>query len=281
MVLNKKLIIILCCCFLMIGVFNIFVSAENQYILSSETKEDHVIVTTKHAELYIKKGYINKDEINTIAQKIEIGIRDLKDYLGEYNKYNSSELGKIEYYIQDHHKINSSAIISNGRVYLSHVHLKKSPYIHETAHILLDKNAEEVPDPWLKEGLPTYLNAKFGQYKPNIIGDNNNLAKRTQQYLQNEEYEVVLEYFPAPFNRGADERRAFYWLSASFIKFIEDNYGKEKLLKLYNAKRKEAFTISALEDNSNEDIEESSKSVEEILGTSLEELKENWINSIN
>jgi NADH:ubiquinone oxidoreductase subunit E len=56
--------------------------------------------TTKHAELHSKKGYINENETYTIAKKIEKGIRDLKNYLGEYNKYNFKNLGKIKYYIQ-------------------------------------------------------------------------------------------------------------------------------------------------------------------------------------
>lgn len=276
----KKIFVFLLMFFLLVSVFNNVVVAENKYVLNYQTKEDNIIVTTKHAELYIKKGYISEDEKYTITNKIEKGIRDLKKYLGEYSKYNFKELGKIEYYIKDHHTIKSAAIPSNGRIHLSHVHLQKSPYIHETAHILLDENGEEIPDVWLKEGLPTYLNAKFAQYKTEIIGDNNNLEKRTQEYLQNEENKVILEYFPAPFHRGANERRAYYWLSASFVKFVENKYGKDKLLELYNARRKQAATIDALEDNSSKNNEKTIKNVEEILGTSVEKLKEQWLTSL-
>ncbi len=277
---QKKFLVILFLLLVSVSLFSNVVVAENKYILNYQTKEDNIVVTTKHAELYIKKGYINEEETYTIAKKIEKGIRDLKIYLGEYNKYNFKKIGKIEYYIEDHHTIKSNAIPSNGRVHLSHVHLKKSPYIHETAHILLDKNGEEIPDVWLKEGLPTYLNAKFAQYEPKIIGDNNNLDKRTQQYYQNKEFEEVLEYFPKPFYKGVNEQRGYYWLSASFVKYIENNYGKDKLLELYNARRKKVATIDVLEDNSSKNEKEGTKRIDEFLGTSVEKLKEQWLTSL-
>ena len=272
---------------------NDIIMSEEKYVLNSKTDESFVILATKHAELHIDKDYISKQEKYIIAQKIEKGIRDLKNYLGKYNKYNFQEEGKIKYNIENHHTIKSSAVRSNGRIHLSNVHLQKSPYIHETAHILLDENAEEVPDFWLSEGLPTYLNAKLAEYKPEIVDDNNNLEKRTQQYLQykdlekrtqqylqNKDYEVLVETFPKPYFDGINGQRAFYWLSGSFVKYIEDNYGKEKLLKLYNGKRKESYTITALEDDSSKNSEATSKSTGDILGTSIEELKEKWLANV-
>jgi hypothetical protein len=277
---QQSLFVLLILIFLVVGLFGNIVKAQNEYILNQETKDNNVIIATKHAELYIKEDYISKQEKYIIAQKIEKGIRDLKNYLGKYNKYNFQKEGKIEYYIENHHTIKSGAVRSNGRIHLSHVHLQKSPYIHETAHILLDENSEEVPDFWLREGLPTYLNAKLAEYKPEIIGDNNNLEKRTQQYLHNKDYEVLVETFPTPYFDGANGQRAFYWLSGSFVKYIEDNYGKEKLLKLYNARRKKSSTITALEDDSSENSEATSKSTEDILGTSIDELKEKWLANV-
>ena len=276
----NKVIIGLIILGLLICCSNNIIMSEEKYVLNSKTDEDSIILTTKHAKLYIDNDYISKQEKYVIAEKIEKGIRDLKSYLGEYNKYNFQKRGRIEYYIKNQYNIKSSSVRSNGRIHLSHVDLQISPYIHETAHLLLDKNAEEVSDVWLKEGLPTYLNVKFGQYKTEIIGDRNNLEKRTQKYLQNEDYEVIIEYFPRPYFDGADGQRAYYWLAASFVKYIEDNYGKEKLLKLYNAKRKESFTITALEDDSSDKTEGVNKSIEDILGVPIDKLKKQWLASV-
>lgn len=275
---KKTLIISLILSLLIVFSFNAF--AEHKYILSFETNEDNIVVTTENAKLYINKGYITKDKSYLIAKKIEKGIRDLKSYLGKYSKYNFKKAGKIEYIIKDHNKIHSNANRGNGRIYLSHVHLQKSPYIHETAHILLEGRTEEAPDYWLAEGLPTYLNTKLAQYPSDIIKNNNNLEVRTQEYFENEDYKVIIEYFPKPFFKGIKGQRAYYTFAGSFIKFIENKYGKEKLLKLYNVKRKEIFTISDLEDTNNEDNRKTIKSTKDILNTSIEELKNEWLDSL-
>jgi len=277
MKLYQRLFLIFLICFLTIGLFNNLTLAERNYISNYNEKENEIVATTNHAELYIEKNYISKEEIYNIADKIEKGIRDLKKYLGsKYLKYNFKKMGKIKYYIQKGDKI-SHAIRSNKSIELYHVHLKQSPYIHETAHVLLDNNEFETPDTWLTEGLPIYLNSKFAEYPPELVGDKNNPNKLSQRYVKSDKYKVVLEYFPKKFHRSSDERWAFYSFAGSFIKFIENKYGKEKLLKLYNAKRKEIFTISDLEDTQNEDNRKITNSTEDIFGVSIEELKNEWL----
>jgi hypothetical protein len=84
-------------------------------------------------------------------------------------------------------------IRSSRSIRLYHVHLKQSPYIHETAQILLDKNQIEKPELWLAEGLPTNLNTKFAEYSPELIGDKNNPNKLVREIIHKDKYKVVLE----------------------------------------------------------------------------------------
>jgi|GEM_PF-3453293 hypothetical protein len=277
----RKLFFILLISCLSISIFTNLAFAENNYILDYKEKENKIVTTTKHAELHIEKNYIKKEEIYNIAEKIEKGIRNLKNYLGEHNKYNFKEYGKIKYFIQSGNKI-SHAIRSSNSVELYHVHLKQSPYIHETAHILLDENQIEIPDSWLSEGLPTYLNSKFAVYPPELVGDKNNPEELTKDIIRNEKekYELQLEYFPKKFHRDENEKWVFYSFAGSFVKFIKNKYGKEKLLELYQVERKKTVTILALEDNSNKDTEKTERSLEQLIGTSLNELKKEWLDSL-
>ena len=276
---QKSFLIFLICC-LTIGLFSHLALAENNYVLDYKEKEDEIIATTKHAELHIEKNYIKKEKIYNIAEKIEKGIINLNSYLGEYNKYSFKKFGKIKYYIQSGNKISNAKRGSNS-VELYHVHLKQSPYIHETAHVLLDNNEFETPDTWLTEGLPIYLNSKLAEYPPELIDDKNNPDELSKKYVKKDKYKVVLEYFPKKFHRDRDERWAFYSFAGSFVKYIEETYGKEKLLKIYNANRKKPIILSALEDETNENTRQTSKSIEDILGNNIEELKEEWFESLN
>ncbi len=263
-------------CFLTAALFTNPAQADNSFVLNYQENENKIVATTKHAELHIEKDYINKEEIYNTAVKIEQGIRDLKEYLGEdYIKYDFNEMGKIEYIIKSGDQY-SNAIISGGRIRLYHVHLKQSPYIHVTARMLLDEDDFETPKPWLNIGMANYLSSIFADYPADLIGNKNSPDKLAKEIIQDDKYETVIEYFPERYYQSSAEKWAFAPLAGSFVKFIENKYGKEKLLKLYQARRQETDTISALEESSKEDM----KSVEQILGSSLKDLKTEWLNGL-
>ena len=272
----KNLFFLILLCFITAALFSNPIQADNRFVLNYQENEKEIIATTKHAELHIEKDYINKEEIYNAADKIEQGIRDLKEYLGEdYTKYNFGEMGKIEYIIKSGDQY-SNTIISGGRIRLYHVHLKQSPYIHVTARILLDENDFETPKPWLNIGMANYLGSILADYPADLIGDKNSPDKLTKEIIKDEKYETVVEYFPERYYNNSAEKWAFAPLAGSFVKFIENKYGKEKLLKLYQARRQATDTISALEESSQEDM----KSVKQILGSSLKELKTEWLDSL-
>jgi hypothetical protein len=273
---NKKLFFLILFFFIATSIFTNPLKADNNYVLDYIEKDEEIITTTKHAELHIEKDYIDKEEIYNAAGKIEQGIRDLKDYLGEdYTKYDFDEMGKIEYIIKSGDQY-SNTIISGGRIRLYHVHLNQSPYIHVTARLLLDEDDFETPKPWLNIGMANYLGSILADYPADLIGNKNSPDKLAKEIIKDDKYKTVIEYFPERYYNNSAEKWAFAPLAGSFVKFIENKYGKEKLLKLYQARRQETDTISALEESSTEDM----KSVEQILGSSLKELKTEWLDGL-
>jgi len=275
--MHKKALTVLLTCFLLIILLGNVAFADNNYVLDYNVKEKEIVVKTKQAELHIAKDYINKDEIYNIANKIEKGIRDLKKYIGEkYIKYDFEAKGKIKYFIQSGDKY-SHAIRSSGKIKLYHVHLEQSPYIIVTAKMLLDENNFETPPLWLDLGMANYLSSLFADYPSELIGDKNSPDKLAKEILNNDKYDLVVKYFPKRYYKVSEEKWAFSPLAGSFVKFIKNKYGKEKLLEIYQAKRQNTGTISALENDVAQNI---AMSVEQILGTSLDELKEKWLASL-
>ena len=265
--LYKTSIFIIFLTLITICTFYYEVDAKKLYIKIYEEKKNEIIVTTEHAKIHIEKNYLSEKEIYEISQKIENGIVKVKDYLGKkYLNFNLTE-SKIKYFIKDGSFI-SDATSSSGRIRLSNVKKNRSPYLHETVHVLANKYYKYTYR-WLSEGLAVYLDDYFGGDTPysNSEKNSNELAR---QIINNNEYKEVVNYFPDAYFSSKKERSAFYILSASFVKFIENEYGKDKLLKIYNSADSEDITDTKLKQ----------LKVEDIVNKTLEQLKQEWLNYI-
>jgi len=228
---RKKIFIIWLIFFSLIILQSNYVKAGLQYNISYEEKQNEVFVNTKHSEIHIEKGYLNKKEIYEIAKKIEQGIVRVKDYLGEEFLAMDTSKYKIKFYIRDGNFISNAG----GRtIKLSYVKEKNAPYIHEIVHILASYNGFKK---WISEGLAVYLNDYLGGYPspPNFGKDLDELSK---EIIKKKELKEVLSFnntYVNPNMVSQEKRMAFYILSGSLVKYIEEKYGKEKLLKMYNS----------------------------------------------
>lgn len=220
------------------------------------------VLTTEHAKIIVEKDYLTESEMIDIAEKIEKGFNDVKDYLGDkYYKKNFSANERITYYIK------SGAFVSRALrdiVELSNVKEGFSPYIHETVHVLAPlKNDVR----WLQEGLAVYLHDHLGGQHtvPNYGKDIDKLSKEIiadnslQDVLSFDDSFAYIDTTTASIKEKED-RRAFYIMSGSLVKYIESKYGKEKLLSIYFSK----------------DIED----IKNITGKSFEEIKNEWLEYI-
>ncbi|WP_432666644.1 hypothetical protein R9X47_09895 [Wukongibacter baidiensis] len=207
-----------------------------------------LILTTEHAIIHIDKDYLTKLEMVDLAEKIEQGINDVKNYLGD--KYIRKDVSKekVEYYIKKRKDAGRSSAFG-GDIELIKVKEKRSPYVHETVHVLASRNIDTKY--WLFEGLAVHLQDIFGENpsQPNMGTDIDKLAK---EILENGVSDDLLT-FKNEFAYGG-KARGFYILSASLVKYIENEYGKEKLLRIYY-----------------------SEDIGDVTGKSFEDIKNGWM----
>lgn len=229
------------------------VKANTSYLFSCEEKRYEIIVITRYAEIHIEKDYLSKKEILEVSERIEEGIEKVKNYLGaKYLNFDFSKF-KIKYFIKDGNFV-SNAAPSSGIIFLSYVKQKHAPYLHETVHVLASNFANDT-ETWLSEGLAVYLNDYLGGY-PAFANFGKDLDILSKQIINSEEFRDVVMYFPMAFIPNQNKRKAFYILAGSFVKFIENNYGKENLLEIYN----------------------NPKEINKIMNKTIEQIKNDWIN---
>ena len=253
MISFKKLLLLILCITLLIGSINNFVEANNKIKLSREVNENEIVINTNHSVLHIEKNYLNKNEQINIAEKVEQGIVDVINYFGnEYLEFNF-EKNKIDVYIQSDKKQN--AISSSGIIYLENVKEGFSPYISSIVYVVANEHWQEKEN-WLIRGLATYLNKRFGKYPPHPVVDKG-IDELAKESINKKEYDLVYKYFPEMYYNNTSEKTAFNRMAGSFIKYIENEYGKKNLLEIYNG-----------------------SNIEETTNKSIEQLKKEWKQSL-
>ena len=249
----KKFLILFLISFLIISISNNVNATNKNIVLKFEKEENNIVVTTKHAILFIEKDYLSEKEIYQIAQKIETGINKIKNYLPKDYIIRDLSNFKIRYDIKSGKFISSAG---NGYVRLSFVKEGWAPYIHETVHAISIYNNNRK---WLSEGLAVYLNDKLNGY-PSFPNYGKDLDKLSKQIINSKKYKDVIT-FKNKFTTslvGQKKRKAFYTVSGSLVKYLLNEYGKEKVLKLL------------LQHDS-----------QDVLKKDFKEIKKEWVNHIN
>ena len=212
--------------------------------------------------LWIEKGYLSKAKVKRLHKKIDNSIREIENFIGIKFDIDAYKTDKIEYFI--HSKREPSHTITgyypqkymHPVIFLSFASEKKAPFVHETVHII----AWDWHTLWLKEGLAIFLNDKLGGDPsfPNFGKDLDELAESNLHFssiMAKIGQDGITEF------SNQTERRIFYILSGSFVKFIYENIGIEKLMKIYKEK-------------------DTSNAVKELTGKELDIWKKEWIDSI-
>jgi len=184
-----------------------------------------ITINTNKAQINIENDYLNNIEIEEIVKKIDTGITNIENYINIY--INSP----IEYYIKNGNFISCA---DDHKILLSFVKEKRSPYLHETVHVIAKP---KIKQQWLEEGLSVYLNEKlsgdpcfpngeipideFAKFKY----DNLKYFTREFDFTKiNNDFEFKTKY----------ARSAFYIFSGSFVKYLDKKIGIENFMKIYN-----------------------------------------------
>ena len=116
--------------------------------------------------LWVEAGYLSTDEASDLHQRIDAGIVAVEKFLGF--KFSREAYGqeKIEFFVHSRRAPSHTITAYSPRkymhpvVFLSYAKGKRTPYLHETVHII----AWDWNTLWLKEGLAVHLNDRLGGY---------------------------------------------------------------------------------------------------------------------
>lgn len=226
-----------------------------------DTSKYEISHSTERAQLWVEKNYMSEKEIAQLGELVDEGIKKVEDYLGTSFEKEYGHKSKITYYIKSGNFVSH---VYGGYdqnqylkpiVFLSYSKEKKTPYLHETVHIL----SPEFSSLWVREGLAVYLNDKLGGYPcfPNLGKDIDLSAMECLAIPKNPLPYVGENGIPKIFQNN-EERNKFYTLSGSFVKYIENKIGIQKFMVIYKAP-------------------DTQKAFQEITQKSIEDWKKEWI----
>lgn len=212
--------------------------------------------------LWIEKRYLSKAKAKRLHRKIDKSIHEIEDFIGIKFDTDAYKADKIEYFIHSKREPSHTITAYQPRkymhpvIFLSHASMNRAPYVHETVHII----AWNWHSLWLKEGLAIFINDKLGGY-PSFPNFGKNIDRYAKRNLHLSSILAKIGQNGVPRFSNQTERGVFYIFSGSFVKFIYENIGIEKLMKIYHD-------------------ENTSKAVEEVTGKEIDIWKKEWIDSL-
>jgi len=230
--------------------------------LIESIKSNGVQYSSDRSVLWVERDYLSKREANLLQQKIDKGIFEIENFIGIQFDTKAYKNDKIEYFVHSRREASHTITTYHPRkymfpvIFLTWADEKKAPYIHETVHII----AWDWNTLWIKEGLAVFLNDKLGGYPsfPNFGKDLDKLARTNLRFS----FTLgIVGRNGIPKFSDRKERRLFYIFSGSFVKFLYERIGIQKLMEIYKAKNTE-------------------KAIAEITGKELDIWKKEWIDSI-
>ena len=212
--------------------------------------------------LWVEKKYLSKAKAKRLHKKIDKSILEIEEFIGIQFDSDAYKADKIEYFI--HSKREPSHTITGYQprmymhpvIFLSHASERRAPYVHETVHII----AWDWHSLWLKEGLAIFINDKLGGY-PSFPNFGKKIDRYAKRNLHLSSVLAKMGQNGVPRFSNQTERAVFYIFSGSFVKFIYENIGIEKLMKIY------------IDVNT-------SKAVKDVTGKELDAWKKEWIDSL-
>lgn len=198
---------------------------------------------TPRAIVELDRGRIGEAERLELVLLVDRGIRDLSALLEEGSGAGSPRGRKLFYRVSRRVGISSTYGLRVALPY-DRVANRNAPYLHETAHALLDGGGDD-PPLWLSEGLASYLEShiaeKHGGYQGNVFssGGNRGIDSAARGHLSTvfgrDAFDAVgSSRIPSDIRSDRENvARPFYVLSQSFVKFLVERAGLDEVLRMY------------------------------------------------
>ena len=223
---------------------------------------------TDHFDIYYSKGSTAEKEIDRIAQQKEQGYRQICAFLGADSDIRICmvffEDGRTKQRQTGHQ--GAGWAYGNTIVEIYNEQERLDPY-HETTHILMGPVGS--PPALFNEGFAVYMSERLGAPAlENLSGGQATVHQRAKELNDKGEWIELRELLGyTEIGSGRSRPPVAYPEAASFVKFLIDSYGKDKFLQTYRTLRNSGAQAVR---------EENIRKLEEIYGTSLEVLQQQW-----
>lgn len=180
--------------------------------------EPGIIISTELAD-------VSQADMDEVREEVQTALHSVLPVLGIKN-YRS----RIEVKIVDSGICNAEGEVIS--LPLSHIRDKRADIIHEITHTV----AKHGDNSFFSEGLAVYFQDRFGHDAgfPNYSVPLDDLVRNYQVLLKDI---IELMNDNKIFSRvGTEERRIAYIEAGSFIRFLVEEYGEEKLAELHNSR---------------------------------------------
>ncbi|MFH1368641.1 MAG: hypothetical protein ABII64_05910 [Elusimicrobiota bacterium] len=207
-----------------------------------QIRKDGVRFETGRVIVWVEKDYLDKKAIEEFGELADKGIRDIENYLKiTFDKEHFSG-EKPAYFLKSGKFISRccecNPLFRKPYIILCGSYLKTAPYLYLTVRLVAWNSNER----WLQDGLALYLNDKLGGWPtwPNFGVDLDLKAKNyfedgnPLKYFALEMYKKIGENTAPQFEIG--EYEIFSVLSASFVKYLDDNLGTDQFMSIYESK---------------------------------------------
>jgi len=266
-----------------------FVLQENQWkidwvagyvprVLGWQNWEERLLPTmekrsTEHFDIHYFKDSTAAREIDQIAEQKDEGFQEICKFLGKDSDLRIClvffEDGKIKHTETGHQGRGWAYGSTIVEVYNEQEQL--DPY-HETTHVLMRPFGS--PPALFNEGFAVYMSERLGaDALDDLSGGRATIYERVRELKSKDEW-IELEKLITYSEIGSPESRPpiAYAEAASFVKFLIDEYGKDKFLLVYKK----------LKNSNNKIVHWTNKmALQKIYGKQLSELQEEWEKAIS
>src|SRR6266404_1340659 len=214
--------------------------------VAAELRENGVRVETERAILLFQPGQLSADEMERFAGLVDLGIMHLQEYIGV-----PPSDRRIQYFISDRIETSYSSYRSVF-LPLTRVRERSAPYLHESSHVLAP--CRDCPCGSAK-GLASYLQSWVSENRGGYDGviftrrGNRGIDRDALRWLSGERGQAVLPFIgkhgepPAIQYDRSNVAAPFYVMSQSFVKYLADKAGMEKVRMLIGAGDFEAAMV--------------------------------------
>ena len=196
---------------------------------------------------WFSSGAMTSEEMQSVVERLVREVAALESFVHAPRRWQNPRQRSFTYFFDDaaffipHATINRQVLVPVGRLRDG-----KAPLLHETTHALLTPPQGRRPLAWLSEGIAAYVaksvSAETGMPEGDAldIGEIAELDAKCAAGLASEQGPRILPFIGSPadlqalyaMEPAAQVRQAFYGCSASFTKYLVQQFGIERVVDL-------------------------------------------------